>query len=344
MSNEEFAYLAGVMDGDGSFGIHKLSSKRSPLYFPAMQCCTWRSFIHILQETFGGCIVKGKTHICKDGSEGHALMKWKLRSADNVRPALEKLIPFLKIKKERAIFLLNFINGNPFSRGIVLPKEVLENRERSYIKMMQFNEWKSCNGNISSNLATNMSGDSVFWAYVAGLMDTDGSFALKKQIKNKGTGVINPRYLPVISISMTDVRSINYLRENCNVGKLYLPRNKHTNAGFHYQFGIYTKLECLEFLKRVIPFLRSKQEQAKILLDFCENSKNTKICVWGIPEEELIFREDCYQKIIQLNKYGVYKPSLIGLETQNWATRRKQAEAVQRERLSERGSEEHAIV
>lgn len=327
MGNEdkEMAYLAGVMDGDGSFSIRRLpNGTANILYFPLLQCSTWRSFIHLLKEKLGGHIVTGKEHICKDGSKGHALFRWKLRGNDNVRPVLERMIPFLKIKKERAEFLLNFIKENPFIRGKILTGEQVENRERSFLKMVQFNEWKSCNTSISENFAKKMSDDGIFWSYLAGLMDTDGSFALKRQVQNKGTEVKNARYLPVISVSMTDTRAINYLRENCNVGKLYIPKNKHTNAGFHYQFGIYTKKDCAEFLKRVIPYLRSKKENAQLLLEFCEKSENTICCVKGIPEKELAFREDCYQKMIQLNKYGVYKPSLIGLETHNWVTRRKQ--------------------
>lgn len=323
----ELAYLAGVMDGDGSFSIGKLPGKKNPLYFPLLQCNSWRSFIQILQNKFGGTVVKGPMHICKDGSLGHALMRWRLRSQDNVRPVLESLIPYLQIKRERAEFLLKFIDEHPFVRGKVLSSNDLEGRERSYIKMIQFNEWRSCDGRVSSDVATEMSTDEIFWSYVAGLMDTDGSFSLKRQKINKGTNVVNPRYLPVISICMTDTRSINFLRKNCNVGKLYIPRNKDTNAGYHYQFGIYTKNECKTFLKSVIPFLRSKKEQAELLLDFCEKSQNTKYCKAGIAPEELVFREDCYQKMIQLNKYGVFKPSLIGLETQNWATRRKQRNA-----------------
>ena len=320
----ELAYLAGVMDGDGSFGINKLKTKRNPLYFPVLQCRTWRTFIYALQKRFGGTIAITKPHICIDGSEGHSLLNWKLRSQDNVKPALEALIPYLQIKKERAKFLLNFIFDNPFSRGHILSNRDIENRERSYLKMIQFNEWKACHGTISTEVAKEMSEEPKFWSYIAGMMDTDGSFALKRQVQNKGTDVVNARYLPVISLSMTDIRAINYLRKNCNVGKLYTPKNKSTNAGFHYQFGIYTKNESREFLKRVIPFLKSKTEQAQLLLDFCNKSENTKYCKGGISEKELTFREDCYQKMIQLNKYGVYKPSLIGLEAQNWATRRKQ--------------------
>jgi hypothetical protein len=87
-----------------------------------------------------------------------------------------------------------------------------------------------------------------------------------------------------------------------------------TSSGFHFQFGIYGKKDCAEFIKRILPYLVGKKENAKTLLDFCENSKDSKYCKAGIPEEELAFREECYQKLIALNKYGVYKPSLMDLK------------------------------
>jgi len=169
------------------------------------------------------------------------LLNWRLRSQDNVRPVLQKMIPFLQIKKERAEFLLKFIDENPFIRGKTLSVEDVQNRERSYLKMIHLNGWRSCCSNISNDISTEMSNDAYAWSYIAGMMDTDGSFALKRQVHNKGTDVRNSRYLPVISLSMTDTRAINFLRKNCNVGKLYIPRNEATNAGIHYQFAIYTK-------------------------------------------------------------------------------------------------------
>jgi hypothetical protein len=180
--------------------------------------------------------------------------------------------------------------------------------------MMRLNEWKSFNNNVSSKLAKINSSDALFWSYLAGLYDTDGSFSIKRQNKNKGTDVKNPRYMPVISLSGTDVSAINYMRENCYLGKLYMPRNKTCSNGFHYQIGIYTKKECIEFLNNIIPFLKVKKLNGAILLKFCEQSKNTKYCKAGISKEELEFRDQCYKDLVSINKYGVLKPSLIDLE------------------------------
>ena len=223
-------------------------------------------------------------------------------------------MPFLRIKKDVARILLEFIDNCPFIRGYVLTQDQLQKREALYLKAVHLNDWKAESHDISSKLATHLSEDPCFWAYIAGMIDTDGSFSVKKQVQNKGTHVRNPRYLPVISIASTDSRALNYLRENCNLGKIYVPRNKATNCGFHYVYGIYSKHECIAFINKILPYLRAKQEQARILRDFCEQCKNTTYCKAGIPEDELVFRDQCYQQICQLNRDGVVKSSLMDLK------------------------------
>lgn len=311
----DMAYAAGIMDGDGSFSIIKLKSDSSPLYYPFLQFVNRRKeIIDFLKMKFGGNIIIGKPHICKDGSLGNVIYRWRLRSGRNVKPAIEALLPYLKIKKDRAQFLLEFINKFPFIRGKTLSNETLYDKERDYLKMISLNDWTTFDNTITTKLAKEISQDELFWSYTAGLMDTDGSFSIKKQLQNKGTHVINPRYLPIISLSMTDTRAVNYIRENFPYGKFYIPQNKSCTNGFHYQFGIYTKKESILFLEKLIPFLRAKKENAKILLNFCINSKNTSNCRLGIPIDELKFRESCYQQLINQNKYGVVKSSLMDLE------------------------------
>lgn len=317
MENEniKMAYLAGIMDGDGSFSIIKHKTVANPLYYPFLQFVSWKKeIIDFLVTQFGGNVLTTPPCIRKDGSTGHLMYRWRVRSHKNVKPVLEKLIPYLKIKSDRAVFLLRFIEETPFVRGIRLSNEKLVEKERAYIKMVQSNDWTELDNNITTKVAKTISQDEVFWSYLAGMMDTDGSFSVKRQVQNKGTEVKNPRYLPVISLSMTDTRAINYIRENFPLGKLYIPKNNDCSAGFHYQYGIYSKTECIEFLKRIIPFLRGKKENAEVLLNFCENSVNTLYCRDGISEDELIFRHECYLKLVSLNKYGVYKSPLMDLK------------------------------
>lgn len=317
MENEniKMAYFAGIMDGDGSFSIIKHKTKASPLYYPFLQFVSWKKeVIDFLVSEFGGNVTTTKPCTRKDGSQGHIMYRWRIRSHDNVAPVLNKLIPFLKIKSERAMALNKFIKDTPFVRGVRLSDESLLYKERAYINMVQLNDWSSLDNKLTGVIANSISEDPEFWSYLAGLMDTDGSFSVKRQVQNKGTQAKNPRYLPVISLSSTDTRAINYIRENFPLGKLYIPKNRDCSAGFHYQYGIYTKKECIEFLKRIVPFLKGKKANAEVLLNFCENSANTLYCKEGISSKELQFRHECYVKLVSLNKYGVYKSPLMDLE------------------------------
>lgn len=310
------AYLAGVMDGDGSFSLLRLKKvSKNYLYAPMLQCASWRvEFIYLLKETFGGNLVKGKMHINKKGEETHALTCWKLRSGKNCLGVLKELIPYLTIKKHRAQAIVDFILNSPFVRGKELDQGTLSYREDMYKFLIRLNSSMHNTRYLVPDIIDNSFDLNEGWSYIAGIWDTDGSFSIKKQVSNKGTYVVNPRYLPVISLSMTDSRAINFITGIFSKGKVYTPKNLYTNLDIHFQFGIYSKSACIEFLENVIPYLRSKKLNALELLKFCKNSANTSYCKAGISKKELEFREECYQNLCHLNKYGVYKPSLIDLE------------------------------
>ena len=58
--NEKMAYIAGLIDGDGSFSIQKLKTKANPLYFPVLQCSSGKKFMSFFKEVLGGnlCLTK----------------------------------------------------------------------------------------------------------------------------------------------------------------------------------------------------------------------------------------------------------------------------------------------
>jgi hypothetical protein len=57
-------------------------------------------------------------------------------------------------------------------------------------------------------------------------------------------------------------------------------------------------------LKKVLPYLIEKREQAEVLLDYCKRVKAPENCKSGVSPEELQFREDCYLKMAELKKTG----------------------------------------
>jgi hypothetical protein len=334
--NEILAYIAGIMDGDGSFSICRKKDKKAfnLLHFPFIQFGSLeKNTLEFLKNHWKGSIITQKSHVNKNGKVKKEFFHWRLEKSGRCQPFLESVIPYLEIKKERAEFLLDYIKRNPFKRGSNrLDPGVVASRERDYLKMQEFNDEKTFSINVVRARKT-YSEDVVFWAYFAGLLDTDGSFSIKKEKTS--------RYSPQILLTQTDVRGINKIRKNCPFGAVCFVTAKSTQMGGCYRFGIYSVAEIKILIPKLLPYLRRKNLQALELLKFCNEKQNVSHRQAGVPEEELKFREECYQNVCNLNKYGVYKPSLIDLEAREGD--RAQGES-QRERLSEMGSKEHAIV
>jgi hypothetical protein len=309
------AYIAGLFDGDGSFtlGRKKPSHEgQSSLYYPLIQFCNKdKSSLSIIKDVFGGHVNTRMPYMSRDGSKRQTSYTLKIEKATLCKPFLEALIPYLIIKRERAEFLLSFVNRNPFIRGSnKLSKEIIASREYDYIQMKLLNDQRENTYNISLRYARRNSHDECFWAYVAGLLDTDGSFSIKKEVR---MNVKNPVYGPVISLSMVDSKAIQYVRNNCEAGKIMMVKSKAASQGFCYRFGIYGREEASLFIRKCLPYLTIKKDAALILLDFCEKYVSFA-GPKGVPIEEIMFREDCHKRLVDMNKYGVSKSPLMDLK------------------------------
>lgn len=159
-SQTHWAYVAGIMDADGCFMIsrHKRRTKNksteralvfpkkvdnwSNTYMPAMKIAMIEpEAIHLIEKEMGF----GHMHI--DGARkrrpnSKPIFHWYLRNWRQAIPFLEGIIPYLRVKKDRALHLLDFckhlsIYPNPGYRGVSL--EELNYRKESYVKMREFN-------------------------------------------------------------------------------------------------------------------------------------------------------------------------------------------------------------
>jgi hypothetical protein len=305
------AYMAGVMDGDGSFSLIKRASVngQSPLYYPVIQLAnSFKGLIDFFRDKFGGSHAIKKAKISPEGVHRKDSHQWKLEKLGPCAPFLDKIIPFLVVKQDRAKFLREYIERNPFKRGSNrLTPEILFEREKDYWKMREFNEEGTMNKVLSKKTL-----NPNFWPYMAGLMDTDGSFSIRKEISK--THMKAPCYTVIISLSMIDPRGFNHIQHNFSGGKIKVVKAKTCREGICYRFVISSTEQAIDFINKCLPYLKVKPEAAKVLLDFCKNKGLVSYRRDGTPEDFLKFREQCYQNLCSLNKYGVYKPSLIDLE------------------------------
>lgn len=300
------AYVAGVLDGDGSFSIIKFKGKKSPWFIPMLQFANLsKEITRILSNELGGKTRVRAPYLLKSGTTTSALHCWILRGAQGCSKALEKITKYLVIKKERAEYLLSYIKQHSFKKGVIMTDDEITERAKKHLHMISLNDCRKPKP-ISSKLAAKINECPKFWAYLAGIMDTDGSFCVKRQTKNGATpGVKNHRYSCVIQVSFAGCDAINFLRKGLPFGKSYIAKNKAMYNGFHYTWNISSKEDAIEFLQRIIPYLVHKKENAKVLLKFCKGFERTKSCIKGISAEQLQFRESCYQELVKLNKWGL---------------------------------------
>lgn len=147
-----WAYVAGILDADGCFMISKHSRKSeyenrkwvvvptwAPTYMPSIKIAMIEpeAIEFITKEMgFGHWNLNGAR---KDRVNSKPIYHWYLRSRKNVVPFLNEVIPYLRVKKQRAEFLLEFCHKfkQCSSRGVT-PDE-LNYREQSYVKMRGLN-------------------------------------------------------------------------------------------------------------------------------------------------------------------------------------------------------------
>jgi hypothetical protein len=297
------AYLAGALDGDGSFSLIKGYSSVgvSPLYYPMIQLANaHKLLVDLLLSEFGGSVGVRAPYEGKDGSWRLPSYYWKLEKSTRCLPALAKIIPYLVVKQERASFLRDYIFQNPFIRGSKrLSEDVLARREEAHLKMKAFNDIANTYSTPLSDAMRCDSSDGLFWSYVAGLMDTDGSFSLKKEIRKSG-GSKSPVYTPTILLTMTDCRGVNYIMNNFVGGNMCTVKAKTASKGFCYRFSITSRKNVARFIEQCLPFLRVKKKIASEILYFCRSVK-TMHGSSGVSVDQAIFREKCYSVLRELN-------------------------------------------
>lgn len=154
-----WAYIAGIMDADGCFMIfkHKRKTKNKlterAIAFPksvkqwAITYIPGVKIGMIEPEAIDFIVNLGYGNMHIDGARksrpnSKPIFHWYMRDKFKTAEFLEKVIPFLKVKKKIALHLLDFCKHlqtipNQGYRG--LTESELNYREDMYIKMREFN-------------------------------------------------------------------------------------------------------------------------------------------------------------------------------------------------------------
>jgi hypothetical protein len=155
-----WAYVAGIMDADGCFMIFKhkrktknRSTKRATVFPKNVE--QW-AYSYLPGVKIGMIEPEAINFVMNDMGFGHMnidgarknrpnskpIYHWYMRNKEHLIPFLEGIIPYLKVKKNRAELLLNFskylmTQKNPGYRGV--PQSELDYREEIYRKIRELN-------------------------------------------------------------------------------------------------------------------------------------------------------------------------------------------------------------
>lgn len=280
---EIMAYVAGLIDGDGNIGMRRGKEGDLPLiqfHNSIKQPCVY------LNKLFGGAIACDKPK-----KEGYRpIWKWMLQGKEGCRNFLNKISKYLVLKHDSGIQMLEYldfpIEGKDYFQD---SKDLNHNRK---IESYNF-----------EGIERKTSNCPYFWAYVAGIMDTDGSFSIERQVRKPGQNRQKNdliKFRPKLILSMVCDRSIKNILSNCEYGGFSIVKANTALRGSAFRFSIQARSDAIEFLKRCIPFLQIKAIQAVKILNFCRNYNPTNGLA-RIPQEEKDYREKCYNEIVMLN-------------------------------------------
>jgi hypothetical protein len=106
-NQEQLAYLAGIIDGEGSFsidcniGTYFSKRKNRNVFYPYFATRVSVSLKHGNEKVLPLLVKSLKGTICRKGIDG-STKSWNLNRIDDLLVAVPLLIPYLKIKQEIA--------------------------------------------------------------------------------------------------------------------------------------------------------------------------------------------------------------------------------------------------
>lgn len=145
-------------------------------------------------------------------------------------------------------------------------------------------------------------------AYIAGVIDSDGYIGIVKQSETRRKN-LTKNFRPTITITQSQPEAINFIRKYFNGGFGTTKQSKNIYRDL-YRWDICNRKDIRIFLEAILPYLKIKKVQAKMVIEYCN------------------IRESALQnKLIIRNKKGQFskssKNTYSGIEEIMWKSIKK---------------------
>ena len=145
----DLAYIAGLMDGEGSYCILKAetpetlrqTSRKSPVYYSVVRIgMVEKEPMEFIHKVFGFGIVRNEG-VRKDRPTYQPMYRWTLHRKSQILEFCKAILPYARVKKRQIQNVIEFFEGwqNPFNRKIGVSKEELLRRERHLLIARELN-------------------------------------------------------------------------------------------------------------------------------------------------------------------------------------------------------------
>jgi len=103
-------------------------------------------------------------------------------------------------------------------------------------------------------------------AYIAGIIDGEGTLTIRKKKPAAKVSHRPPHYSVTFSVSNTEASLIHWLQNRCG-GSVHYYENRCKNCRPYARWDLQTQ-QAVALLQQVIPYLLIKNEQAKLAMEF----------------------------------------------------------------------------
>lgn len=303
---ETCAYLAGLVDGDGYFKVsrsYRTPGTVHPYYATVVGVSQlWPGeAVRIFASTFGGVVMDPrKNSVCR------LMARCEIRGS-KAESAARRLLPFLLLKRDQAILLLEVARLRSHRRGRVRDSgAACAQMER----VRQALWWSHDGTGWSRNLFPlsrdlrgyeELTPDQLGWSreqllsYLAGIIDSDGNLRIeRRRVKD----MIGPHYR--INIRCGQVmpsRAVELLAKTFG-GRLGVRKSRRASCRDMVTWSLHDR-SAVPAIEALLPYLIVKQAEAFLLLDLRRlKAKGKKgVTEWEHPNrwrESVKMRKRCY--------------------------------------------------
>lgn len=138
MTALDAAYMAGFLDGEGTIGLYKCYRKEAKFGYRYQPMVTLSNtnvaVLEYLQEACGNGRLIQQTNPAHPGHKDGYALRW---SSNQIRHMLPQLLPYLRIKRRQAEFVLSYLSKA--TQGKKYAQERLDEVEGLYLEMQALN-------------------------------------------------------------------------------------------------------------------------------------------------------------------------------------------------------------